>query len=987
MKKNFLFFAGLVCALLLTCCSEIDESLRGPEGGKGNLSFTLNIPGSAANTYATIDAVGGEDEVHTLYVLFFEASNDGSGKFLEAHDISPASGSVYKSGQTIHLELEAESNISKSESYNLLFLANADYYLEIHGGISKDWAAEFEGKTENEIKQKRVGITANPASPGSNYYSYSSYIQDNLMMSGAVTKAANEENVLTELTRIVSRFDVVNKAGAEYKLVSASIWNAFPVQTVWDINFSDFTLDRIQRLYGIIAEGDTINGGLYAYENFVTQPTQNDALTTCLILGIEYKGQVSYYRVNACLDNQSQQLKRNNAYTFTIVKVLGLGDNSEEDAYRNEDAYLNVQINEWDVDNQGNIIFDGENILAITSTNVTFDRTGGEVPVEIYTAGEGELQLTQQDLPAGFSVNLDKNVLTVTATPSDVDKAGYAVLQFGKLKTTVRINQTGDIGEYLTLSHTSLPTYPSSPSTGEVVVTATSSGPWSAYIYNADGRFTFDNGGTTMTGDNMTTFSINTIAQNSDILTEYAFVLVTLDSDPDLSRVLIISQKGTGDIVLQEAHREVRFSANGDYMTAPEDYTFHVSTQDNQPWDVALYGPHRDYFEYSINSDSTEVSITAKGVNPDELDMTAQLRIFLKANTGVNTNIDITQEHHSLTVIPETFAIIPTDGGNSEGITATGTTTWTATLEAYGNEAYFNNTPGLTVFHSTKLTDVFNVTFAPLLDAGVTPQAIVTVTLDGTDIERQVIVTQQSVALKKIVLQNSNTWYGYFMAPTGSYYRINYVEQLYQSMTNPEWFGSNGTFVSGGVEFMEEVNLVPSAGVDIFVMNCFDGNINQGNQIRSWLDGNPNRLVLGLSDDRSNNFVNYLLMTGYTAIGGTGNNVVKTDFPRTLNTGDQYTADTNKLYEYLLRTGPFTAGGPELSKSDIKLLPYDASNGALTAWPSTMIPLMLDENNKSRLLLGVDPTLRIIYTGEMDLFGSAGVESIAYTDATGTYTG
>ncbi|MCC8155054.1 MAG: hypothetical protein LIP01_13170 [Tannerellaceae bacterium] len=209
---------------------------------------------------------------------------------------------------------------------------------------------------------------------------------------------------------------------------------------------------------------------------------------------------------------------------------------------------------------------------------------------------------------------------------------------------------------------------------------------------------------------------------------------------------------------------------------------------------------------------------------------------------------------------------------------------------------------------------------------------------------------------------------------------------MWQSLNSPDWFGTNGTVFMGGMNFMNYA-INPDASTDIYVLNSFNGDQSQGNSIRSWLEASPNRVLLALSDDRTSTMLSYLNMTGYTGSGGTGNNVVKTNFARTINTGDTYTMDNNELYDYLFRSGPFTKDGDPIQKDQIKLLPYDASNNCLTAWPETMIPLMLDENDKSRLILGVDPTLRIIYTGEMDLFGTMGVSSIAYTENGITYTG
>ncbi|MCC8174060.1 MAG: hypothetical protein LIO65_06715 [Odoribacter sp.] len=942
----------------------------------------MHIPGSTINTYASIDPIGGEEQVHTLYVLFFEPSSDGSGKFLEIHDISSDGSQYYYSGQIVELELPAESNISKSNTYNLLFLANPTYYIS----DLTTWAQDFEGKTESEVKETRVGITEDPSPTNAPEYTYKPYIQDALMMSGAVEKEGGQEQIVAELTRIMSRFDVMNAAPSDYQLVSVSIWNAFPTQKIWDEKYTDFSLAHIKRLYGVQTDSNKVIGGLYAYENYVAQPQQNDEVTTCLIVGIEYQGQVSYYRINACERGLSQQLIRNYAYTFTILNVKGLGENSEEDAYKSTDNLLNVQVNEWNVDGEGNIVFDGDNILAVSTTTIYFNRLGGNREYTVFTAGEGLLYMSDKQIPSGFTAELKGNVLYVTATESEYDKAGYVTLQFGKLTTTIRIIQIGEMDDYLELSHSSLPIFSSvGGETSDTLVTVTSSGPWTATLYNAQGVFEFGTGGTVLTGDTGDKFEIQTVAPNNDIEAQFAFVHVTLNSNPQISGIVILTQNGIDGFVINPNVTDLLYDADGGELNPSVDYEITVTATDNREWIAELYGAHKQYFE--IETTANTIQVKSKGINPETFELSAAVRIYLQDNPSFSKDINITQYAHSLVVESTTFATVNTEGGQTEEIKITATGDWTVTITSSGTEAYFNDNTNSTIITGTADDNGnFRITFPELEEGGVYPEVTLTVTIDGTEITQTFTISQRPITAQVINVQNFGTLYGYLTDNSTILYRTNYVEQLYQSLVNTDWFGEKGTVFCGGTNFID-VAAVPNVNTDIYVLNSFNGTSSQGSQIRDWLDASSNRVILALSDDRTSTMISYLRLDGYVGTGGTGNNTISTSFPRTINTGDEYTMDNNALYDYLFRSGPFTKDGPPIQKDQIRLLPYDASNNYLSQWPSTMIPLMLDETNPDRLILGVDPTLRIIYTGEMDLFGTAGVSSISYTEDGVVYTG
>ncbi|MCD7933692.1 MAG: hypothetical protein LUH15_21445 [Tannerellaceae bacterium] len=844
----------------------------GPGSGKSTLTIHLSIPGSAINTYAYVDAIGGEDEVHTLYALFFEPATDGSGIFIEAINISPESGE-YTSGQTIEMEIPDGSSITRTNAYSIFFIANPEYYLDSYGGITRDWSTEvFSGKTENQVKQLRIDIQGNTSVPGSSlYYGYKPFHQKNLMMTGSIYKEDGQDMITAELTRIVSRFDIVNKA-ENYVLETASIWNGFPEQTIGDINFSDFSIDRIKRLYGIDVEDNGVTGGLYTYENFVAVPEQNDEYSTCLILGIRNTDtdNLGYYRVNANHSGRPQQLRRNNAYTFTIKSVTGNGDNSEEDAYNSGKNEINVQINDWDVDDQGCIVFDGDNILALGTNNVVFNKLGGDIEYRVFTSGEGTLSISDEYIPYGMSYEFKDNMVYIHADPSEVNKGGYIEFQFGKLKATMYITQTGEIDQMLTLSHNMLPMFGFEDGLVSEEVTVTSSGPWTAKIYNDDNAFVFT--GTSnidLTGDDQDKFTITTIDENVDLKPRYAFVHAVLDANPNISAVTIISQNGVNDIILNPEPAQLIFDAEGGQVTASTDYTITVDTGDDAiEWAAEIYGTYKQYFTATVNATAKTVTVEAVGRNPETIELSAQLRIYLVDNPAIYKEVDIIQYVHSLSVTPTTVPSVITSGGSSEVFTVTSSADWKAEITSTGNDAYFNSTANLYVITGPDGQGTFYVTFPALTSGGVVPEAIVTVTIPDTNFKQTVSVKQTALTGTIINVQNFGTLYGY-LTPENTYYRYNYVEQLWQSLNSYDWFGPEGTVFCGGVNFLE-YSPTPDASTGIYVINSFDGDRSQANSARTWLEANDNRVLLLLSDDRTSTLLDYLGLAteGYAGSGG-----------------------------------------------------------------------------------------------------------------------
>lgn len=98
----------------------------------------------------------------------------------------------------------------------------------------------------------------------------------------------------------------------------------------------------------------------------------------CLILGGEYKGQTCYYRVDFFRTENDvttyHDILRNHCYELTVLKILGNGSPSEEEAYNSVGMNLEIEVMEWDESNMSNIVFEGKYYLKVNQSHFRLDR-------------------------------------------------------------------------------------------------------------------------------------------------------------------------------------------------------------------------------------------------------------------------------------------------------------------------------------------------------------------------------------------------------------------------------------------------------------------------------------------------------------------------------------------------------------------------------------------------------------------------------------
>lgn len=367
----------------------------------------MNEPVSVLSR-SSIEVEVGEDRLNSFYILFFDSSTGGTGNFLEAMDVREANPGILLSTGNVNIQFSPGSRLKNSGQYNMLVCGNIDEYTGIHN--IEDLITFCEGETENEVTRLLLQ-TVRGVPPGDQEQ------QDDtnripsaeLPMGAKYIKEANASQVTVELTRTVARFDVFCEADG-YELFSASIWNAYTEGFVWEGHFTDYTASRTECFYGVKANSEKeIIGTLYAFENYVPTPEQNDKVSTCLIVGLKNldTNNIEYFRTNINTPNDyGQQIERNKAYRTIIKNVLNKGNENERGAYENEKLLLDIDVNEWKVDDSGTILVNGANVLAMPTSTARLFAQGETREYYVYTIGQGVPVITGEYLPENIKATL-----------------------------------------------------------------------------------------------------------------------------------------------------------------------------------------------------------------------------------------------------------------------------------------------------------------------------------------------------------------------------------------------------------------------------------------------------------------------------------------------------------------------------------------------------------------------------------------------------
>ncbi|WP_291527791.1 hypothetical protein [Bacteroides sp. UBA939] len=689
MKRWSYILTGILVMLFGSCIEDIGE---GEDIFRGSLHVDLDVKGLTATTAtrAVIPAEEGEDEIGSLYLLFFDSDATQNGRFIDYVKVNDVT------GMSVDFSL-AGTELTANAPYNILAVANIfdNVYVSDNSNTVQidSWLRRWTGKRQRQVMLEATALVEGTTDE------INAISPNRLLMSASISKLEGESNISLVLTRNVARLDVYNTQKDSYDLVSASIWNAYPTASIWDGVVADYSKEiaRLGRFYGVDNRANSISdngeamlddivGGLYVFPNQVTNPEQNDKLTTCLIVGLmdHIDGTTSYYRVNIHPDDSPQMLVRNTVYRLTITGVISKGYDTEEMAYNGRGDNLLYQVNLWNMDDNGLIVQDENSILSLPTKTINIGRTGGEFDYSVFINSKlpnpMPLSISSQIYEpddSGIVTSINGNIIHVKATPiapDQVERRGIVMLSYAGLHAAINIVQSSDAEAYLkvTLPDGGIPTFPAVANISSGLITVNASGTWSAEVYMdgfsfAEGKLVSKIHSTDVAYVNDNKFRIYTNTTNSGEGIRQGFAVVTLDSDPEnYSSVVQVAQKPASVIKMSPEQAVVNFNIDGSLFVplppATNVNTFNVrpnlvTGEDGQTeyvpdWEVTIVqgSVYDDKAMFKVTQqydanvlDNNILTVNTVGPNYTGHRATVKVRISLKDDPSTFTEITLQQ--------------------------------------------------------------------------------------------------------------------------------------------------------------------------------------------------------------------------------------------------------------------------------------------------------------------------------------------------------
>lgn len=976
---------GLVCMLLLSCNREGLDERRDNLLSALNVTLSLHNLGAEVATRANVDPVRDEQEVHSLYLYFFEASESKTGVFVDYIKLN----GPLAMNSTYTLPTSG-TGISVTESYHIIAIANIDDNRYISGGVNT-WSALWNGRTEAYFRTNALADISGVSSDTDNSKAIDSGW---ILMNGSTKKQAMSSDIAITLTRNLARFDVINNADAAYDLVSASIWNAYSRSSITGDGVPDYSTTpglRTNRFYGVMNEmtgaefSREIKGGLYAFENWVGAPAPGDQYTTCLVLGLSNRasGETSYYRVNVHPNESPQKLKRNNAYKVTISGVNGVGAETEADAYAGKHNELNFTINNWDLDDNGMVVSDMNSILAVPIKTVKIGSTGGDFTYHITTFSSlnapAPLSVKSQmyDPSTGkISASLNGSALTIHAqplAPEEEDRTGVVTVTFAGLETSIHVVQSffADIYLNVTLEDTWSPTLGSTDGHLSEYIYVKASGSWTAELFGDDG-FSFRSGTgvpakTTLISAEAPTdkFRVYTHSANEDGKIRKAFILISLDQDPvNYVSAVPVYQKQVGTITINPEVDVITFDGNGHLTSHPASQTFEVEGTVNPISQFVLSGIDTDRFTVNSPTGNSPEALVVEtvGFNTSGNPYTATLHIT--DTSGAEKIIALRQSSLHISVMPTAPGKVVVTGGQTDLITVSTevpSLEWTATISTssttpgktlYNHEAYLVDENGdvLDASHPQSVATKFRVVFPKVYfpNKEINIAAAVTIQITGSSLTQTITVNQTALTSNGVKIFNvkyggTNNPYGNLNSTYLGAYRDALIALGY-SWTN----GNNSNAASLACPEGTTYAHFDNQGVS----NTYDWTNLQ--DFRTNTDG-----VLLMCCQRNNltslRAASSPLYDYDIVYGGDGTNAVGV----TLVSG----IENSRIGKFLTTHG----SNPIADPSSVGGFYKDGYSTSATAIPSTAVPIM-QKVSDGNTMMSIDPTNRIVYMGESQIF-------------------
>lgn len=370
----------------------------GDGSGDGTESGGESTPETDADGHPAYPAETHEKQLNHAYFIFFK-----DGKFLtyQRTDVQPGATKITFPVPSV---LQPTVNDASPIEYDVIILGNMDYYPPTGYATFQSFLnACTKGKTQRQVETAlAIGLDHTMNKNTDQYLPMVGTLRDgqgnDMKFWFKVVEGRYVSDGSILFRRQVARIDLNNYATQDLEIKWVKVCNYRNNTYLW---LDDYTKGTVQpgisdespeeqapyylavdpaeqSVSGVYSQ--KIRASLYTLPNSISKPTQDDAVTTYLMIAAHYKGSedLNYYRFNLNQGKEAQLLEKNHVYTANIMGVKGPGAPTESAARLTNAPVLVATVEETWEDSDTNSDADASgNFIILSKTSVTFDGDQG----------------------------------------------------------------------------------------------------------------------------------------------------------------------------------------------------------------------------------------------------------------------------------------------------------------------------------------------------------------------------------------------------------------------------------------------------------------------------------------------------------------------------------------------------------------------------------------------------------------------------------
>ncbi|EYA95332.1 putative lipoprotein [Bacteroides fragilis str. S38L5] len=401
-----------LAAFLASCTSELAHEPApggGSQAGEALVTLRLQVPGAAAAGRTRAVGDNAERTVNDLYILAFKV--DGGVETFDYYAVARKGTEDLTTG----VSKWTASLRPKDYEQTFVMIANAqgtpgDVNTQIAALVDDGAGGTSVGEDKETVLEKLTDkLTADEQTAGFNAKGDNDHHPFTMYGQTAATKIelGKDVSLTVALHRIVARVNVAFTGDAQAYFTAEKVYlcnftdrarvipnglgqttgaDYEPAATIpADAQKLPAAFDALGNIPTYTVTANEVKNQIYLFETNQPAPDDADAhlKRPCLVVQGTYEGYEGYYRVDfatqdaATGDVTYRDIIRNHSYNFTVTNVSGRGSATLKEAMETKASNLTADMILWDDNVIGNIDFEGDRVLGISTNRYELIKSGG----------------------------------------------------------------------------------------------------------------------------------------------------------------------------------------------------------------------------------------------------------------------------------------------------------------------------------------------------------------------------------------------------------------------------------------------------------------------------------------------------------------------------------------------------------------------------------------------------------------------------------